>query len=130
MNDPIADMIVRIKNAGDAGRRVISFPYSKIKMSLATLLKNHGFLKNVSKDGKKVNKTIEVELLINEDKTPRVKGVRRVSKFSRRIYVKSREIKPVKSGFGKLILSTSKGILTGNEAKSLNLGGEVLFEIW
>ena len=130
MNDPIADMIVRIKNAGDAGRAFISFPYSKIKMELVNLLKKEGFLKDASKSGKKVNKTIDVELLIGEDKTPRVKGVRRVSKFSRRIYIKSKEIKPVKNGFGKLILSTSKGILTVNEARILNLGGEVLFEIW
>lgn len=128
--DPISDMIISIKNAGNSGLSVATFPYSKLKMALAEILKSEGFVKEVSKKGKKISKTIEVELLYNNDKSPKINGVNRVSKLSKRVYLGSKDIKPVKNKLGHSIVSTSKGVMTGKEAKKSNLGGEVLFEIW
>jgi len=129
MTDPIADMIIRLKNAGEANRDIVSFPYSKLKFEICSVLEKEGFVKSVAKKGKKITKSIEVELLYN-DKFPRIEGVKRVSKPSRRVYKKSGDLRPVKSGFGALILSTPAGIVTGKEARKGKMGGEALFEIW
>lgn len=129
MTDPISNMIVSIRNAAAAGKSSAVFPYSKMKMDLATILEKEGFLKSVSQKGKKDGKLIEVEIFYNEGR-PKIKGTKRISKFSRRIYLKSKEIKPVKRGFGKLILSTPKGLMTDVDAKKIKVGGEALFEIW
>jgi len=128
--DPIADMIIRIKNAGEAGDHFAVIPYSKIKMALALILKREGFIKEVAKKGKKVNKFIELELLYNDNKRPRINNVDRISKLSRRVYKKANDLRPIKNRLGQVIVSTSNGIMTGSEAKKANLGGEVLFEIW
>ena len=128
--DPIADMIIRIKNASNTGKKTVSFPYSNMKMSVADVLHKEGFIGPVAKKGKKEGgKVIEVELLYT-DKAPRVRGTQRLSKNSRRMYLGSRDIRPVKRGFGRLILSTPKGILTGKEARKEGIGGEALFSIW
>lgn len=129
MNDSIADMITRIKNAGDVGKKFAVVPYSKIKLSIAELLVKEGFIKAISKKGKKENKFIELELMF-EGNQPKVKGVKRVSKFSRRVYIKSKDIKPQRSFSGKTIITTPKGIMTETDAKKEKLGGEVLFKIW
>jgi len=128
--DPIADMITRIKNSSEAGGDFAVVPYSKIKMALATILKKEGFIKEVTKKGKKVNKNLEVELLYDENKRPKIKGINRISKLSRRVYSKSKDLRPIKNRLSKIIVSTSKGIMTGREAREANLGGEILFEIW
>ncbi len=129
MNDPIGDMIIRLKNAGEAGLETVSIPYSKLKMSICELLEKEGYIKSCAKKGKKVAKTIEVEL-IYEDGEPRIQGVRRVSKLSRRIYQGFREIRPVRHGYGMRVLTTPQGILSDNTAKKEKVGGEALFEIW
>ena len=129
MNDPIADMIVRMKNASASKKESVVFPYSKLKLAiLDTLLKN-GFVKSFGKKGKKIAKFIEV-VLVYENGEPKIKGVERVSKTSKRIYNKTNEIRRVKSGFGYLILSTPQGIMTDKQAKEANVGGEALFKIW
>ncbi len=129
MTDPIADMIVRIKNASDSRKESVSIPYSQLKFEIATALAKEGYVKSVSKKGKVVGKTLEIELLYSGD-TPRVQGVRRISKPSRRLYQKAKEMRPVKNGFGSNMISTPKGILSGKSARKEHLGGEVLFEIW
>ena len=113
----------------DAGKSGVSVPYSKMKHSIADVLAREGFVKSVAKKGKKVNKFLEIGLMYEGD-APRVRGVERVSKFSRRVYQKSRDIRPVKSGYGLLVLTTPRGILTDKEAKKENVGGEALFKIW
>ncbi len=128
--DQIADMITRIKNAGDVKKESLVFPYSKIKFEIASVLQKEGFLKSVAKKGKKVTKFIEAELNYEADGSPKVRGVERVSKLSKRIYQKSKELRPVKYGTGLTILTTPKGILTNKEAKKEKVGGEVLFKIW
>lgn len=128
--DTIADMITRIKNAGDVKKTSLVFPYSKIKFEIATLLEKQGFLKSVTKKGKKVTKFIEAELVYEADGSPKVRGVDRVSKLSKRVYQKAKEIRPIKYGTGVVVLTTPKGILTGAQARKEKVGGEVLFKIW
>ena len=133
MNDKIADMLVRIKNAGYAGKDTALVPYSKYKMAIAQVLLKNGYVQSVSekRKGKKASgRMIEVGIAYAGKNTPKVKGVERVSKLSRRVYMGHRDIKPVRNGFGMLVLSTPKGILTGDEAKKEHVGGEVLFKIW
>lgn len=129
MNDPISDMIIRMKNATAIGKKVVAFPYSELKFNIATVLEREGYVKNVVKKGKKIGKAIELELVYDNNK-PKLKDVKRVSKFSRRVYLKVKDIKPVKNGYGRLILSTPSGLLTDKEAKEKKVGGEALFKIW
>ena len=129
MTDPIADMIIRIKNAGNSHKESLSIPYSNLKFEICTLLEKEGFIKSVSKKGKKVSKSLEVEL-ITEGYQPHIQGVKRVSKPSRRVYRKSDEIRPVRNGYGRLIFSTPKGLLTDVSARKAKVGGEALFQIW
>ena len=129
MVDPISQIIINIKNANVAGKASTTFPYSKLKESIFEVLKREGFIKDFSKKGKKIIKTIEVELAYIDGK-PRIEGVQQISKNSRRSYAKAKEIKPVLNGYGCLILTTPMGILTDKEARKEKVGGEVLFKIW
>ena len=127
--DPISDMIIRIKNAGNAGLEQVLVPYSKAKESIAQVLKKEGFIKNLEKKVLIGKPVLNLDLLLN-DRVPRIQGVKRISKPSKRIYKKFSEIRAVKSGYGALILSTPSGIMSGREAKKLKIGGEALFSIW
>ena len=98
-------------------------------MAVAETLVKEGFLKSISKKGKKVVKLLELELAY-DGKTPKIHDVMRISKLSRRIYQKAKSIRSVRQGYGRLILSTPKGILSDREAKKANIGGEALFKIW
>lgn len=127
--DPIANMIVSIKNAGEAGLKSVVVPYSNLKHEIGTLLVKEGYLESVAKKGKKAVKSIELTISY-KDKKPKINGVERISKISRRVYVKSKDIKPVRQGYGIIVVSTPKGIMTGKEARRGNLGGEAMFKIW
>lgn len=127
--DPIANMIVEIKNAGFAGKDFITVPFSKIKEAIAETLRKEGFVRSVEKKTKANKPVLEIGLLL-ENRIPRVSGVKRLSKSSKRVYIKSADIRAVKNGYGALILSTPQGIMTGREAKKNKLGGEALFAIW
>jgi small subunit ribosomal protein S8 len=129
VNDPISDLIIQLKNASMAGKGSVTVPYSELKFTIAELLNKEGFLKTVSKKGKKVKKFIEIDLLYKDDKS-KISGVKRVSKPGRRIYKKSTELRPVKQGSGILILSTPKGVMSDKLARQEKVGGEALFEIW
>jgi small subunit ribosomal protein S8 len=130
MSDPIADMLTRIRNAGKAKFNSIDIPGSKLKTDLARVLKDEGFIRNYKfiKDNKQG--ILRVYLKYDEEQTNTIIGLERVSKPSRRFYVKSKDIKPVLNGMGVSILSTSKGIMTDKQARSENLGGEILCNIW
>ncbi len=130
VNDPVGDLIVRLANAGAVGKPVVSLPFSNFKMAIAEKLADAGFVGAVEKKGKKVKKTIDITLKYDESKTPRIEGVKRVSKPGRRMYRSVLEIVPVRYGRGALILSTPLGVLTDKEAKKQKVGGEALFEIW
>ncbi len=129
MSDPIADMIIRIKNAGMAKRASVSVPYSKLKAAIAQKLLQSGFVVEVTKHGKKTDRALELTLGYHTDGVPRVTEVHRISKPGRRVYVKGAECGKVKGGRGVAIVSTPKGILTGEEARKTGIGGEMLFTI-
>ncbi len=128
--DPISDMIVRIKNAAESKKSSVVFPCSKLKLAIADALFKDGFIKSFGKKGKKIAKFIEVVLIYDENGVSRIHGLDRVSKTSKRIYNKTKDIKKVKGGMGALILSTPKGIMTDKAAKEAGIGGEALFKIW
>ncbi|MES3005738.1 MAG: 30S ribosomal protein S8 [Patescibacteria group bacterium] len=129
MVDTISSLIIKLKNANIAGKTMVSFPYSKLREAILITLEKEGFVKAVSKKGKKVTKTVEAELVYVEGK-PRITDIEQISKQSRRVYQGAKEIRLVNSGFGALILTTPKGVLTGREARKEKVGGEVLFRIW
>ncbi len=126
--DPIGDFLIRIKNAGAVGKASLSLPFSNMKFAIAKLLSSKGYLGEVKKNTEK--NTLEVVLLYTEDTTPVVSGVDRISKPSRRLYQKAKEIKRFRRGFGMSVFSTPKGIMADIDAKKENLGGEFLFNIW
>lgn len=127
--DTISNMIIAMKNAGNAGHGSVAVPYSKLKYSIVEVLQREGFVKEVEVITKKGKKLLDLTLFI-ENRLPKIKGVDRISKPSKRIYKKSTDIHAVKNGYGALILSTSHGIMSGREAKRAKLGGEALFTIW
>ena len=129
VTDPISDFITRIKNASDAGKASVSIPYSALKESIAHSLVKGGYIVSVEVKGKKIDKTLEVVILYTGNE-PRLHGVERISKPSRRLYQKSKDIRMFKSGFGNTILSTPQGILLDADAKKAKVGGEILFKIW
>lgn len=129
MHDPIADMLIRIKNGGIAGKEIVEMPFSAFKEAIAKVLFAEGYLTSYAKKGKKVQKTLEVGI-VYDGKKPRVSDVQRMSKPSRRYYLKADEISTVKNGYGLLVMSTPKGVMTGDEARKGQVGGEVLFKIW
>ncbi len=139
--DPIADMLNRIRNAQAVGYPMVEFPFSNIKYEIAKILAKQGFIEKVERKGKKTKKMIEIILKYTsrdisrmgskyQDKTPVISGLKRISKSGQRIYLDSSRIKQVKGGHGIAIVSTSKGLMTGREAKKQKIGGEVLCEIW
>lgn len=129
-SDPIADMLTRIKNAAMAGKDGTIIPFSNIKMEIANVLVKKKMIKSATKKGRKIKKNIDVELLKDSSGEAKIKGIKRLSKPSRRIYYGVSDIKPVRNGYGFLVLSTPNGILSGEEAKKNKVGGEALFTIW
>jgi small subunit ribosomal protein S8 len=130
VGDTIGDFIIRLKNAGAVKKSTVSVPYSKLRHSVAKKLVDAGYLTAAVEHGKQVqDKTLEVTLRY-ENGAHRIRGVKRLSKPGRRLYTKVEHIHPVKFGQGHLILSTPAGILTNEEAKEKNVGGEQLFIIW
>lgn len=129
MTDPIADMIVRIKNATVSKKESVVFPHSALKLAICDVLFKNGYIKSFGKKGKKVVKYIEVGLMYN-DGVSRINGMERVSKASKRIYSKSKDIRRVKNGVGILVISTNKGLMSDKEAKEAKLGGEEILRVW
>lgn len=125
MTDPIADMLNRIKNAQAVGHESASFGFSNMKYEIAGILQRKGVIRGAEKKGRKEKKIIKVIL-----KSPQESfQVKRVSKPGQRIYVSANNIKPVRAGYGFLIISTPKGLMDGKEAKKNKVGGEILCEI-
>ncbi|MBI1974470.1 MAG: 30S ribosomal protein S8 [Candidatus Zambryskibacteria bacterium] len=127
--DTISNMIIAMKNAGNAGHESLTVPYSKLKESIANVLKKEDFIKNFKEKSEKGRKVLNIELFL-ENRIPKIKGVKRISKPSKRIYRKASKIRPVKSGYGALIISTPAGVMSGRDARKAKLGGEALFSIW
>ena len=129
MTDPIADMLIRIKNAQMVSKEETIVPFSNIKYEIAKILEKKGFIKTAQKLGHKTEKIIKITLLYEND-MPRITNVKRISKPGQRIYKTVNEIRPVRRGYGVGIISTSKGIMSTGQARRKNLGGEMIAEIW
>ncbi len=129
VSDRVGDFIIRLKNAGAIGRADVSVPHSNHLEAIARKLAQLGFVKEVA-ISKKEGKTIEVTLSYDERGNPKIRGVKRISKPGRRLYVPARDAHTVKNGSGARILSTPKGVLSDAEARKVRAGGEELFEIW
>jgi small subunit ribosomal protein S8 len=130
VGDTIGDFIIQLKNAGMVGKKEVALPYSKLRHAIADKLVAAGYIEKAEPQGKKVQqKTLAVTLKYEGGKH-RISGVKRVSKPGRRLYTKVADIHKVKFGNGHMILSTPAGILTNEEARSQNVGGEQLFIIW
>ncbi|MEI8343493.1 MAG: 30S ribosomal protein S8 [Candidatus Moraniibacteriota bacterium] len=134
MLDPIADMLTRIRNAQRAKHKEVSVPFSKLKYSIAQILQQRNFIQSVKKeDGDKfpvLKITLRYEVISNTEKNPAIREIKRVSRQGQRIYVKKTDIKRIKNGYGISIVSTSRGMMTGDNAKKSGLGGEIICEVW
>ena len=128
MNDPISDMLTRIRNANRALLPLVAIPHSKMKESIAGILKKEGYIADFAVEGQ-LPKTIKLKLKYQGKKSV-IEGLRRVSSPGLRQYVGSTEIPRVRGGLGVSILSTSEGIMTGNSARKKNLGGELVCYVW
>jgi small subunit ribosomal protein S8 len=128
MTDPISDMLTRLRNAGRALLPMVELPHSRMKESLAHILKREGYVADVAVDGKTVKK-IKIQLKYQGKKNV-IEGLKRVSKPGLRKYVGATEIPRVLGGLGVSIVSTSEGVMTGAQAQKKNLGGELLCYIW
>ncbi len=129
ITDPIADMLTRIRNAIMAGHESVLVPSSKIKLSIVKILKEEGFIDRYEVLKGKPQPMIRVHLKYTDDRSA-ILGLERMSKPSLRVYVERREVPRVYGGLGIAILSTSKGIMTGQEAWRQRLGGEILCYVW
>lgn len=128
-SDSISNLIVSLQNAAAANRDRVVLPYSKHLEAITEVLTKHGFVHSTEKKGKKIIKELVVTLA-QEKGIAKVRGVKRISKPSRRVYIGASDIKPVKSGVGISVLSTTEGVMTGRDARAKKLGGELLFELW
>lgn len=130
MTDPIADMLTRIRNAGHAKFEKVDIPASRLKIAVARILKEEGYIKNykVIKDNRQG--ILRVYLRYDERQTPIIHGLKRISKPGRRVYSNAVELPRVRAGLGVAVISTSKGVLTDRQARKLMVGGEVMCEIW
>jgi small subunit ribosomal protein S8 len=126
MTDPIADMLTRIRNALVAKHNSLDVPASRIKIEIARVLKEEGYIRDYKVIEEGIKKIIKIEPNYTPDGEAVIKEIRRISKPGRRVYVKSSEIPRVRGGLGITILSTSKGIMTGTQARRLGIGGELI----
>jgi small subunit ribosomal protein S8 len=133
--DPIADMLTRIRNAVTAGHTLVAMPSSKLKIEIAKIMKDEGYLEgfDVADSEDSPQKVLRLKIkYIGErrERRPVISGIERVSKPGRRIYTKKQDIPWVLSGIGVAILSTPKGVMTGARARQLGVGGEILCKVW
>jgi len=130
MTDPIADMLTRIRNAIAAKHTRVDIPGSKLKMEVARILKEEGYINNYTVKGEGPKYQIRVFLRYDAKGTPSITYLQRVSRPGRRVYLGSQEIKKVLGGYGVSIVSTSRGLMTGKRARAERVGGEILAEVY
>jgi small subunit ribosomal protein S8 len=127
-------MLTRIRNAQQAGKKDVQIRASKLKLAIAKILEQEGFVESVTEEAVENQKNIKIDLkyyrISNTDKQPAIKAINRVSREGQRIYVQQKDIRTVKNKFGISIISTSKGVMTGAEARKNGLGGEYICEVW
>jgi small subunit ribosomal protein S8 len=130
VTDPVADMLTRVKNASVARHSKVDMPVSRMKISVAKILKGEGYIKNYKVLKDKTHPTLRVYLKYDGNNRAAIVGLKRISKPGRRVYVPKKSLPSVMSGLGIAVLSTSKGIMTDREARKQSVGGEVLCNVW
>jgi len=130
MTDPVGDMLTRIRNAGQARHRQVLCPSSKLKEAVARVLSEEGFVGAVHVEGEASRRSLVIEMRYGDDGHLIIDGLRRVSKPSRRVYVRRQEVPRVRKGLGMAVISTPKGVMCDRDARDSKLGGEVLCEVW
>jgi small subunit ribosomal protein S8 len=130
MTDPIADMLTRLRNANSAYHEAATMPYSKLKVSVAEILKQEGYIASFEIEDAEVGKKLTINLKFGPNRERSIAGLRRVSKPGLRVYAKSTNLPKVLGGLGIAILSTSSGLLTDRQATKKGVGGEVLAYVW
>ena len=130
MTDPVADFLTRLRNANSAHHEQVSAPYSKLKGTIAEILKAEGYIAGFKVEDAEVGKTITIDLKFGPNRERSIAGIKRVSKPGLRVYAKSTELPRVLGGLGIAILSTSSGLLTDRQAAKKGVGGEVLAYVW
>jgi small subunit ribosomal protein S8 len=130
MTDPIADMLTRIRNGLQARHAAVEMPASKIKSAIAEVLKDEGYIKGYAQVGEGPTRKLKVELRYVGKNEPVVSGIKRISKPGLRVYAATGEIPRVFGGLGIAIISTSRGVMSGAQARKMGVGGEVLCHVW
>ena len=130
VSDPIADMLTRVRNASRARHMEVVVPASRTKREIARILKEEGFIADVREERDGVAQLLRIQLKYVDGKVPVVSGLKRISKPGLRVYAQKTDIPRVLGGLGIVIVSTSKGIMTGAQAKQAALGGEILAYVW
>jgi small subunit ribosomal protein S8 len=133
MTDPIADFLTRIRNAIRAAHETVDIPASRLKAELARILAEQGYIESwavVPQPAGKVGELLQIRLKYTDDRRSAIAGLRRVSRPGRRTYVDAHRIPKVQGGMGTSIVSTSRGVMTGHDARSAGVGGEVLAQVW
>jgi small subunit ribosomal protein S8 len=130
VSDPIADMLTRVRNASRARHTEVVVPASRTKREIARILKEEGFIADVREEQAGPAQMLRIELKYVDGKVPVVSGLKRISKPGLRVYAQKTDIPRVLGGLGIVIVSTSKGIMTGSQAKQAQLGGEILAYVW
>ncbi len=130
ISDPIADLLTRIRNANTANMKVVDIPASREKLSIVQILKDEGFIEDFERVNEGPQGRLRVQLKYGPEKEKVITGLRRISRPGLRVYTGKTEIPRVLGGLGLVIISTSKGIMSGKKAKKLGVGGEVLAYVW
>ena len=130
MTDPIADFLTRVRNGLHADRDEVEMPASTFKAEVARILQEQGYIEDFAVEPARVGRTLKVRLKYTEDRKPVIQGLERVSKPGRRTYVQSDGIPKVQGGMGTTIVSTSRGVMTGHDARRAGVGGELVARVW
>jgi small subunit ribosomal protein S8 len=130
LTDPIADFLTRIRNGLHADRDEVEMPASNFKAELARILREQGYIEDFAVEPARVGRVLRVRLKYTEDRRPVIQGIQRLSKPGRRRYVTAGDVPKVQGGMGTAIVSTSRGVMTGHEARREGVGGELVARVW
>jgi small subunit ribosomal protein S8 len=130
MTDPVADFLTRIRNGLHADRDDVEMPASNFKAEIARILKEQGYIEEFDVEPARVGRVLRVRLKYTEDRKPVIRGMQRVSRPGRRHYVQAGSVPKVQGGMGTMIVSTSRGVMTGHEARRAGVGGELVARVW
>ncbi len=124
------DLLIKVKNAQKARKEVLKSAFTNFDYAIAEILAKNSYVDSVAKKGRMPKRVMEIKLKYNAEKEGAINGIKLLSTPSRRLYVGYEKLRPIKQGFGLVILSTPKGLMTGKEARKAKVGGQLLFEIW